>query len=100
MEEKLDRINKKLDALALCQNNIKISLAEQKTHQRNHQKTMESFWERTWPGVIEKMDSNSTRIASLEVDIAKIKTMVFVWGGLMTAVVVISVPFITYFLNK
>lgn len=99
-EDKLERIDKNLDLLAKSQMVIKVSIAQQQTHQQNHQKTMERFWERTWPGVIEKIDSNSTRIASIEVDIARIKTMIVVWGGLITVLVALAVPFITYFLDK
>lgn len=97
---KLDRLDSKLDDLCSAQNDIKICIAEQKTHNKNYQKVMERFWNNTWPDVIEKIDSNSTRIATIEVDLARIKTMVVVWGSLLSVLVAISIPFISYYLDR
>jgi hypothetical protein len=93
----LDRIENKLDQLVISQNQLKISAAEHKQHEKTHQKNIDRFWDSTWPEVIEKMDGNSTRIAELEVELARIKTMVLVWGTVITALLG---SFVTYYLEK
>ena len=97
---KLDQIALKLDALTGTQTDIKVSIGKLQTHSENHQDTMERFWSRTWPGVVEKLDSNNTRIAQIEVDLAKIKTTVLLWGSFITSLIAISIPFISYLLEK
>jgi hypothetical protein len=99
-DAKLDQISAKMDDLSAAQNSLKVSMAKQQTHHENSRRTMDRFWDSTWPEVIEKIDGNSTKIVTLEVDIARIKTMVMLWGSLVTVLVALSVPFITYFLDK
>jgi hypothetical protein len=36
----------------------------------------------------------------MEVDLAKIKATVLVWGTVITVAVIVSVPFISFFLQK
>ena len=85
----LIRIETKLDRIATAQNGLQIAVAKQQTR-----------WEQTWPGAILKIDENSAKIACLEIDLAKIKTTVLLWGSLTTTIVVLSIPFISYFLEK
>jgi len=96
----LERIEKKLDRLVSTQNDLKISAAKYEEQEKSHQKNIDRFWGSTWPDVVEKIDGNSTKIATLEVEIAKIKTKVMVWGSLITVLVALSIPFITYYLDK
>tara|TARA_R110000751_G_C13600905_1_gene462191 strand:- start:379 stop:684 length:306 start_codon:yes stop_codon:yes gene_type:complete len=96
----LDRVHSKLDELVSAQNAIKVTVAGQYANQKNHQKIMERFLNNTWPGVIVKIDCNSTRIAKIELDIARIKTMVVVWGSFITVFIALSIPFISYYLDK
>tara|TARA_R110000822_G_scaffold109836_1_gene239824 strand:- start:354 stop:662 length:309 start_codon:yes stop_codon:yes gene_type:complete len=96
----LIRIEKKLDNLALVQADFKVSTALHEEKERAHQKNIARFWGDTWPDVIQKIELNSTRIASLEVELAKIKTKVLVWGSILTTMLTISIPFITYYIDK
>ena len=94
------RIEKKLDGLVLVQNDLKVDAAKTNTRDENLQKNIDRFWGTTWPDIIVKIDGNSTKIATLEVEIAKIKTKVLVWGSILTAAIALSIPFITYYLDK
>ena len=96
----LERIEKKLDGLVLAQNDLKVDAAKNNTRDENLQKNIDRFWRTTWPDVIVRIDGNSTKIATLEVEIAKIKTKVLVWGSVLTAAMALSIPFITYYLDK
>ena len=96
----LDRIEKKLDRVVVSQQELKISAAKYEEQEKSHQKNIDRFWGSTWPDVVEKIDQNSTKIATLEIELAKIKTKVLVWGSVLTVMVALSVPFITYFLDK
>lgn len=99
-DQALERIEKKLDGLVSVQNDLKVDAVRNNTRNENLQKNIDRFWRSTWPEVIVKIDGNSTRIATLEVDIAKIKTKVLVWGSVITAAIALSIPFITYYLDK
>jgi len=92
----LARIERKLDKVATAQSNLQLSVVEQ-----------HAVWGQSWPAAIKSIDANSTKIAenstkiaTVEVELAKIKTIVFVWGSVLSIVVVVSIPFITYFLEK
>ena len=96
----LERIEQKLDGLVSAQNELKVDAARNNTREENHQKNIDRFWRATWPDIIVKIDGNSTKIATLDVDIAKIKTKVLVWGSVLTAAIALSIPFITYYFDK
>lgn len=96
----LERIEKKLDRLVSTQNDLKVAAGRYEEQEKSHQKNIDRFWGSTWPDVVEKIDRNSTKIATLEIELAKIKTKVLVWGSIITVLVALSVPFITYYLDK
>ena len=73
-------IRLKLDDLTESHIQVKINLAEQILAESTHQKNVERFWSQTWPQIIGKIDDNATKIATLEVEVAELRTKMMIWG--------------------
>lgn len=95
-DDRLLRIEKKLDGLTSSNTIIIAGLAAHKAAEENHQRNIERFWGQTWPEVIEKLDKNATKIALLEVAVAELRTKMVIWGGALT----VGVPILAIFLEK
>ena len=96
MDDRLVRIETKLDGLATSNTKIMAELAAQRIAEENHQRNIERFWGQTWPDVIEKLDKNATKIAEMEVTVAELRTKMVIWGGALT----VGVPILAIFLEN
>lgn len=100
MQEQLKRIEAKVDCLADKQHEMQVVLAEHSQIDRNHQKNIERFWNNTWPEVVEKIEGNSTRLGQMEVEIAKLRTTMVIWGSALSVGVPILATVIMWLLQK
>ena len=80
----LKTIEMKLDRLTVSQNEIQVSIAEQRQIDKHQQVSLERFWDKTIPDIMGKIDGNSTHIATLEVDVAELRTRMVIWGTCLT----------------
>ena len=77
-------VSDKLDEIRESIFEIKIAIAEHKQQEQNHQQNIQRFWDVTWPKALEKMDSNSTRIAGMNIELTELRTKVMIWGVTLT----------------
>ena len=95
-EERLGRIEQKIDELS----KVREDIAAMRQVDKHHQQNMDLFLQTNWPQAMAKIDANSTRIAEVEVDVAKLKTLVVVWGSILSVGVPALVAFATKYLTN
>ena len=84
IENRLVRIEGKLDGLATAHVDIMACLSAQKIAEENHQRNIERFWGQTWPNVVDRLDGNATKIAQIDIKVAELRTKMMIWGCCLT----------------
>ena len=82
--EMIDKIFEKIDAMA----EKLISM----------ESSQEGFWSRDWPSIMTKINDNSTRVATIELDLAKLKTKIAISGIIVFFILTSAVTLSTAYL--
>lgn len=93
-QEALNRIENKLDSITHHQHQLSLLVAKNEERDKASQKALDFFLTSQWPKVIEKVERHQIGISTLEVEIARIKTKILVWGSFLVGIIVLSIPFI------